>query len=174
MGKKDKGKKGKPLTGLAAALVKSGHLDEKKAKKLVREQRREEKALGREGKAAREAQKAAEAAAHREAEAAASRERERQRASEEQRQRVTRVVRENRQEGVSGRRRWFYVARSGRVQFLDLDDSTAGLLSGGEAGIVEDSEGSALGHSVVVGERNLVTLLGVDRDLVRFWSRPPG
>lgn len=171
MGKKHKGK---PLTGLAAALVKSGHLDEKKAKRLVREQRREEKAIGREGVAALEEERRRAAEAAREAEAARSRERERARAEAERAERVQRTLREGRLSGVGGRRRWFYVARSGRVEFLDLDDSTAGLLASGEAGIVEDPAGSPLGHSVLVGEKLRVTLVGIDKELVRFWNRPAG
>ena len=46
---KSKGKKKKQLTGLAAALVKSGHISDKDARKLTRDQRREDKALGQEG-----------------------------------------------------------------------------------------------------------------------------
>jgi hypothetical protein len=173
MSKGDKKSKANPLTGLAAALVKSGHLDEKKARELAREQRKEEKVLGRDGVEEREAQRAAEAAARRDAEAAAARERERLRLDREASDRARRVVVENKHPGGDGgARRWFYVTRSGRVLFLEVTDEVGRLLADGKAGIVEACDPAApTAHVVVTGEKNLQTLLGIDKELVRFWNR---
>lgn len=169
---KDKKKPGKPLTGLAAALVKSGHLSEKAASKIQREQRREDKALGREGVEQRDLQKAAEAAARRAAEAEADRVRQAEVTDGASRERAARTVREAQLENTGGRRRWFFVARGGRIRFFEVDDTTARLLMDGEAGIVE-SVGEAKGeHTLVGGQRALGTLAGIDPELVRFWNRP--
>ncbi len=169
MGKKNKGKK-KPLTGLAAALVKSGHLAEQKARKLTREQHRDDKALGRAGVTQREEQKQASTTAEKQAEAAASRERERSRLDAEAAERARRVIRDNRCPSGAGNRRWFFVGRDQRVGFLDLDGVTARLLGDGEAGIVE-SLGEGPAPFTVVNQRALTTLLGIDEGLVRFWNR---
>lgn len=173
MSKGEKKGKANPLTGLAAALVKAGHLDEKQARELAREQRREDKALGREGVEQREAEKRAEAEARKAAEADAARERERQRLAREARERAERVVRDNRHPGAEGgSRRWFFVTRGGRVPFLELTDEAARLLMDGKAGIVEACDPAAPdAHVVVTGEKHLTTLLGIDKDLVRFWNR---
>ncbi|MCO5170212.1 MAG: DUF2058 family protein [Planctomycetes bacterium] len=173
MSKGDKKSKAKPLTGLAAALVKSGHLDESKARELAREQRREEKVLGREGVEQREAERKAALEAQRDAEADAARQRERARVEREARERARRVVHDNTHPGgEGGSRRWFFVARGGRVLFLEVTDEVGRLLADGKAGIVEGCQPEAPGaHVVVAGEKHLTTLVGIDRDLVRFWNR---
>jgi hypothetical protein len=172
VGKKGKGKKGKPLTGLAAALVKSGHLSEKTAKKITREQRREDKALGREAVAEREAEKQRQAEAERAAEAAAAREREAGKLADEALLRVHRLILSKQLSGPGGGRRWFFAARDGRVLFLDLADDVAGLLANGGAGIVEGAGVGSAEHVVVAGETTLEALRAIDADLVRFWNKP--
>lgn len=168
MGKKNKAK---PLTGLAAALVKSGHLSEKKAKEISREKRREDKDLGRKGLEQREAELRQQAAAERVAEAEAARLREAQRVSSETDDRARRAIRDNLHKAPGGGRQWFYAVRDGRVLYMDVSDEVAGLLARGGAGITE-SLGQAPGeHAVVVGERALQTLIGIDKELVRFWNQ---
>lgn len=176
MSKGDKKSKANPLTGLAAALVKSGHLKESEARAIVREQRRETKALGREGAEQREAERKAEAEARRAAEAEAARQRERARVAREAQERARRVVNDNKHPGSDGgSRRWFFVSRSGRVLFLEVTDEVARLLADGKAGIVEACDPGLPGsHVVVTGEKHLQTLLGIDKDLVRFWNRDAG
>jgi hypothetical protein len=175
VGKKNKGKKGKPLTGLAAALVKSGHLSEKKAKSLGRDQRREDKALGKDGIAQREAQKQATDEAARVAQASADRERAASKTSDEAHERLRRVVRDGMAHGAGGSRRWFFVARDGRILFMELADDVAGMLVSGSAGIVESLGEARDAHVVVAPERALTTLVGIDPEVVRFWNRegPP-
>ena len=114
MGKKNKGKKSKPLTGLAAALVKSGHLSEKKAKTLARGQRREDKKLGRDGVALRQAEKQQAAAEERAAEAAADRAREETRKATQADEGILRAIRDGLNPSSAGGRRWFFAARDGR------------------------------------------------------------
>ena len=171
MGKKNKGKKGKPLTGLAAALVNSGHLSEKKAKAITREQRRDDKAVGRKGLEEREAQQQQEAAAARQVEAEAARVRATLKASSETDERASRVIRDNLHKAPGGGRQWFYAARDGRVLYMDVADQVAGLLARGEGGITESLGQSPGEHTVVVSERALQTLVGIDKELVRFWNR---
>lgn len=170
MGKKNKGKKGKPLTGLAAALVKSGHLSETKAKKLVREQRREERGLDPAERAQREAERRERLAAERAAETAAARERERERLTAEALARARRIVRAG---GTTspGPRRWYFVARDGRILFLDVSDDTAALLASGGAGIVEALEEGPEEHLILIGARDLESLRAIDPEAVRFWNR---
>lgn len=178
MGKDEKRSRANPLTGLAAALVKSGHMKEKDARELQREQRKEEKALGRDGVAEREAQRAAEAEARKKAEAEAQRLREHERVAREGREKAVRLTLDNLHPGAEGgQRRWFFVARDGRVPFLELSDDAARMLMDGKAGIVELLEPGAarVRHVVVAGDRHLVMLTGIDKELVRFWNRggPP-
>ena len=174
MGKKNKGKKGRSLTGLAAALVNSGHLSENKAKKLTREKRRDDKALGRDAVAGREAQEAVAAAGKRTAEAMADRERELARVGVEARERARRVVREN-LVSTAGNRRWFFGARDGRILFVDVGDDVAGMLVSGGAGVVETLGEARDAHGVVGSPKALQTLVGIEAGLVRFWNRdgPP-
>lgn len=178
MGKDEKKSRANPLTGLAAALVKSGHMKEKDARELQREQRKEEKALGRDGVAEREAHKAAEAEARRKAEAEAQRLREQERTARAARERATQLTLDNLHPGAEGgQRRWFFVARDGRVPFLELSDDAGRMLYDGKAGIVEllDPATGRVRHVVVAGDKHLVTLSGIDKELVRFWNRggPP-
>ncbi len=176
MSKGDKKSKANPLTGLAAALVKSGHLKESDARDLTREQRREAKALGRDGVEQREAERKAEAEARRASDAEAAREREKARVTREAQERARRVVHDNKHPGADGgSRRWFFVTRGGRVLFLEVTDEVGRLLADGKAGIVEGCDPAAPGaHVVITGEKHLQTLLGIDKDLVRFWNRDAG
>jgi hypothetical protein len=173
MSKDDKKSKAKPLTGLAAALVKSGHLKESEARDIAREQRKETKALGRDGVEQREAAQAAELEAKRKAEADAARERERQRVEKTTIERAYLVVQENRHAGGDGGpRRFFFITRERRVPFLEVQDEVSRMLADGVAGIVEACDGRVpSGHVVVVGEKNLQTLLTIDKEIVRFWNR---
>src|SRR5262245_51060693 len=126
---KDKKSKAAPLTGLAAALVKAGKLSEKDARETAREQRREDKALGREEVEAREAERKAAAEAARQVEARAARERELARVATEARERARLAILEHRHAGGDGGpRRWFFVARDGRVPFIECTDECGRLL----------------------------------------------
>lgn len=173
MSKDEKKKKANPLTGLAAALVKAGALDEKEARKLVGEQRREEKSLGREGVAEREAARQAELEAARAAEAEAQRQLARAREEEDKGGRAERARRDGLVQGWAGNRRFFFVARSRRIPFLDVSIEVARALSDGKLGIVEAGGDDPEEH-LIVDERALLTLHGVDPELVRFWNRSGG
>src|SRR5262245_18733518 len=150
-----KGSKAAPLTGLAAALVKAGKLSEKDARETAREKRREEKALGRDEVERLEAEKKAAAEAARQAEARAARERELARVASESHERARLTIEENRHAGGDGGpRRWFYVARDGRVPFVECTDECGRLLLDGKAGVVERP---GRGHCVVAGPAALMT-----------------
>lgn len=175
MAKDKKKRPKKQLTGLAAALVKSGHLKEKKAREIKRVERKEEKALGREGLAQREAEKLAADEARRAAEAEAARVREQERAASGEAGRLQRVVRDRMVQGIHGARRFFFVARDGRVPYLDLDRDVAHGLIDGKLGIAE-SLGAVAAEHVVLEVAGVNTLYASDPELVRFWNkagRPP-
>ncbi|MGE0707462.1 MAG: DUF2058 family protein [Planctomycetota bacterium] len=163
---KDGKKKGKPLTGLAAALVKAGVMPEKQARGVAREQRKEAKELGEEGLAERRAaeqqalaQRAADAA---EAERAALRAGEAEAAAQ--------LIRDHAWSGYQGRRRWFFVERSGQVSFLDVNDEVTALLRDGQAAVVaglDEDEGQTF---VVKGADVLGKIALVARENILFWN----
>jgi hypothetical protein len=165
VGKKKKGKKGKPLTGLAAALVKAGVMEEKSAKKVQREQRREHKALGEEGVATKKAeeQAATQAREREQAQAAAD-----ARLAAEQ-DGVFALISENARPGWQGRRRWFFIRNDGQVDFLDVSDEVTRLLRDGAAAVVEATAG---GKALVVhGAEVLGKIALAARGRILFWNK---
>lgn len=160
-------RKKKQLTGLAAALVQAGHLDDKKARKLAREQKREDKSLGAEEVAAR---KAAELQAAAERKAA---EQEAREAAEvgAKRAEVRALVRTEAASGWQGRRRWFYVRRDQRLSYFELSDEMARLMRGGQAAIVEGFDADE-GHHFILKDPLLIGKVRVeDASHVRFWNQ---
>lgn len=171
---KDEKKKpsGKPaLTGMAAALAKAGIVSEKQARAAQREQRKEVRDLGADVVAAREAAEKAELARKLAAEAEARREADAARVAAERREAVLKAIKDAMIPGEGGQRRWFFVARDGRVPFLEVSDEAARALSDGRAGICELTEGGRTRHVLVGDEKRLQTIQGLDLELVRFWGR---
>ena len=171
MGKKNKGNRPQPaLGGLADAFVKAGLASEKEADKARNERRRERKELGADGIAKREHERRERHELVRRESAEASRARalgERDQAATE---RVQRAIRDHRETG-RGRSRWFFVARDGRIPFVDVNDGVARALADGTAGIVE-TLGVVDGEHAVIGDvQALVVLRDHDPDVVRFWNQ---
>jgi uncharacterized protein YaiL (DUF2058 family) len=169
---------GKPqLTGMAAALAKAGIVSEKQARAAQREQRKEARDLGEDVVAARDAAERAALAKRLEAEAEARRAADAAQVAAERRAAVLRAIEDGRIPGEGGQRRWFFVARDGRVPFLEVSDDAARALSDGRAGICElpQPDGPAstarVRHVLVGDEKKLQTIQGLDLDLVRFWGR---
>lgn len=54
---------------------------------------------------------------------------------------------------------------------MNVSDGAARLLSDGLAGIVESVGVTDREHVLVNGDKPLTTLIGIDKDLVRFWNR---
>jgi len=170
VGKKNKKGKAPQLTGLAAALVKAGKLDEKKANKLTREQRRDDRKVGRDELDRRAAEKQAAAEASRTAEAAASRQRQAAHDTSATRERAGRAVRDDLVRNRGGNTRWFFITRSGLVPFLEVDRETSYLLQDGKAAIVE-SHGVTPEPHAIVAAKGANTLHTIDPEFVRFWNR---
>lgn len=164
---------GKPaLTGMAAALAKAGVVSEKQARAAQREQRKEVRDLGADVVAAREAQERAALAAKLAAEAEAKREAEAAQLARERREAVLKAIKDAMIPGEGGQRRWFFVARDGRVPFLEVGDEAGRLLADGRAGICElPLPDGRVRHVLVGGEKNLQTIQSLDLELVRFWGR---
>lgn len=160
-------RKKKQLTGLAAALVQAGHLDDKKARKLTREQKREDKTLGADEVAARKAAELQAAAERKAAELAA-----REEASvDAKRAEVRGMVRSEAASGWQGRRRWFYVRRDQRLSYFEFSDEMARLMRGGQAAIVEGFDADEGEHFVLKDPLLIGRIRVEDPSHVRFWNQ---
>lgn len=160
-------RKKKQLTGLAAALVQSGHLDDKKARKLTREQKREDKSVGVDEVAARKAADL-QAAAERKAAELAGREAAN---LDEKRAEIRGMVRAEAASGWQGRRRWFYVRRDQRLSYLEFSDEMARLMRGGQAAIVEGFDEDEGQHFVLKDPLLIGRVRVEDPTHVRFWNQ---
>lgn len=160
-------KRKKKLTGLAAALVQAGHLDDKKARKLAREKKREDKSLGAEEVAARKTAEL-EAAAERKA---AELEAKETATVDAKRAEVRAQVRSQAATGWQGRRRWFYVRRDQRLSYFELSDEMARLMRGGQAAIVEGFDADEGQHFIVKDPLLIGRIRVEDASHVRFWNQ---
>ncbi|MBL4848640.1 MAG: DUF2058 family protein [Planctomycetes bacterium] len=160
-------RKKKELSGLAAALVKAGHMDDKKARKLQRERKREDKGLGTEGVEARKAEERAATEERSADRAEVERERERSTTSAE----VQTLVRSEAESGWQGRRRWFYVRRDQRLSYFDLSDEVARLLRGGQIAIVEGFGSDEGSHFLLKDALLIGRVRAEDPTHVRFWNQ---
>lgn len=169
MAKKKKGKGGS-LGGLADALVKSGVASEKAARQSRRERANEDRELGRDGVEERERERKQAEQAEREAQ----RERDREQAAQQREASTGDEVLQTIQrhaETARGSKRWFFVARDGRIPFLEVADTAMRMLGDGHAGIVESLGAFAQEHVLVSGRQALERLEQADPEIVRFWNR---
>jgi hypothetical protein len=72
----------------------------------------------------------------------------------------------------SGRRRFYFVARTREILFLQVSDVVGYQLEQGQAAIVEDGEGR--GDHFVVTQDAALKVQGVDREAVRFFQAGRG
>ena len=70
-----------------------------------------------------------------------------------------------------GSKRWFFVARDGRVPFLEVTDSVMRQLGDGAVGIVESLGAVSDEHLVLASSDALERLSEFDPDAIRFWNR---
>lgn len=160
-------RKKKELTGLAAALVNAGHMGDKQARKLQRENKRELKQLSPEEIAAQKQ----EALAKAEARAHETMEQKNAAARTEASQALRRAVRSEAAAGWEGRRRWFYVRRDQRLSFFDVSDEIARLLRSGQVAVVEGFDEDE-GQHFLLKDPLLVGKVKVeDPTRVRFWNQ---
>lgn len=80
------------------------------------------------------------------------------------------VVRAEALRGTGGLRRWYFVARDGRVPFLEVSDEVARRLERGEVAIVEVPD-QAREEFVIVPRRLAVRIQALAPDLVRCLAR---
>ena len=160
-------KKKKELTGLAAALVNAGHMGDKQARKLQRENKRELKQVSPEELAAQKQELLAKAEARAQEAIQAKNAAARSGSSEV----VRRAVRSEAAAGWEGRRRWFYVRRDQRLGFFDVSDEIARLLRSGQVAVVEGFEEDE-GQHFLIKDPLLVGKVKVeDPSRVRFWNQ---
>ena len=166
-------KKKKPsreLGGMAAAFVKSGLSDSKRATKVHHEHRVGSDTLSAKEKQELVAQREAEGRAQREAEAEASRQRAAQEIGEAERASTESLIREH-HDPSGGRKRWFFIARDGRVPYVEVSDGSARALADGLAGIVESLGVVPAEHVVLKSRQALANLQEREPELIRFWNK---
>ncbi|MBI4613102.1 MAG: DUF2058 family protein [Planctomycetes bacterium] len=172
----DKGDKGakKPSGGLGdlgRALREAGILSEDRAKKLAHEERVRK---GQAGRDAIEAEKRAheeeiaKIESARKADVQVAQVRHRTQADLE---RLARIVKESALPATRGGKRFHFVAKSGRVPFVDAGEDVTRQLVSGSAGIVEVPGKNGREHAIVADRASLEEIAGIDPDVVRFWNR---
>jgi uncharacterized protein YaiL (DUF2058 family) len=80
------------------------------------------------------------------------------------------LLRTGRVKSVSGKCRFYFVDRKGRIPFLELNESAVRGLTNGSLAIVE-SEDDAKEEHVVVTAATARQLHEIDGELVRFWNQ---
>jgi hypothetical protein len=165
--------KGKSLGGLADAFVKAGVASEKSARGARRERASEDRELGREGLERRQAERERELAHRRAEEADRERTLAAQRREAGETERLRSLVAAH-AETARGPRRWFFVARDGRIPFVEVSDAVARQLADGHAGVVENPGEGADEHLVVAGRQALTAIEQAEPALVRFWNKDGG
>jgi uncharacterized protein YaiL (DUF2058 family) len=169
VGNKKKGK-GLPLGNLADALLKAGVANKQAAHKAHVEKRSEEKALGKEGLAHREAELREATEEQRKQQIDAARAREDMKRDKDAFESTRALIKAHIESG-GGNKRWFYVSRDGRIPFMDVADDVLRKLADGEAGVVESLGATDAEHVVVSGRQTLAALADFNADLVRFWNK---
>ncbi|MBP7147406.1 MAG: DUF2058 family protein [Acidobacteria bacterium] len=142
------------MGSLKDELVKKGVLDDKRARQLAHEERARRNRIGQDAVAGEKQHAEQERRAREEARRAADREREARRQQEQARHegqsRLAQVVRDHAlTQGVRGPRRFHFVARDGKIPFLDVSDEIGRKLEAGGAAICE-VPGSAPAQFVVL------------------------
>lgn len=171
--KKDSGPRrgGGGLGDLGKALREAGVIDEKDAKKIAHKERVRKKDVGREGveKEKRQKEKALEEAQRDKRsliEAA-----QKQHDDESQSAFIDRLIAGGTVQRSGRGKRFHFVARSGRIPFVEADDATTRQLVEGRAGIVEVPGQSGRQHVVIAGRDRLQSIRDADAELVRFWNQ---
>lgn len=172
----DKGEKGakKPSGGLGdlgRALREAGILSEDRAKKLAHEERVRKGQTGRERIEAEKKEREEELAkieATRRAGVQVAQIRHQTQADLE---RLARIVKESALPSTRGGKRFHFVAKSGRIPFVDASEDVTRQLVSGSAGIVEVPGKSGREHAIVPDRARLEEIAGIDPDAVRFWNR---
>ncbi len=156
-------------------LRKAGLISEKQLRQAKHQERVHASEVGHKGL---EAERRAEEERQR-ADAAARKEADRKRAEEQRRterehaaeQRIALLVRGGWiRDATAGSRRFFFVARTGRISFLDLSDAAARKLATGSAAVIETS-GHVRGDHGVVTDRAAAEIAEADPQMIRFWNR---
>jgi hypothetical protein len=161
--------KGASIGGLGEALVKAGLADTKAVNKARVERRVENKTLGRDGLVQREEARRASNLERQQTLKDEARQREAALADSRLGGSAHQLLRQHTKAG-SGPKRWYFVARDGRVPYLELPDMLTRLLGEGQAAIVESLGTAKAEHVVVVDHQALATLHKLDPELIRFWN----
>ncbi len=153
-------------------LLQAGLISEEQAKKAAREERGQKKAKGHKGaqaeRQARSAQTEAQLAQRREADRARELARRSEAEQKEAEHRAAQIAASGQVKHL-GRpsRRWYFVARDGRVPYLEVNEDAAGQLERGTAALVEPATGDPLVVAAEAAERLEPLVAG----WIRAWNR---
>jgi uncharacterized protein YaiL (DUF2058 family) len=159
------------LGDLKSQLLKAGLVSKKQVQRVQHEKKQARKKKGRKAIEAEETAKRE----RREAELKAQREADRERslatqAKQGKREQLHRLVQMAQSGSVRpGRprnRRWYFIARDGRVPFLNLDDATGRKLELGRLALVEAPDG----RTWIVVEETAQRIREVDPAWIRVWK----
>jgi uncharacterized protein len=133
------------MSSLRDQLLKMGLVDETQAKKAAHDKRRSNKKKGRDGVQAERAQRSAEQEQQAQAKRAADKTREQERAgtreTAERTHQAQQILESGRVRLKSGRRRFYYESRDGRVPYVEMDDRQAAQIEGGALALCETPDG---------------------------------
>ena len=164
------------MGSLRDELLKAKLLSEKDVQRLKHEQRVEKKTLGREGLELKKASEAAE----RKREEAERRERDRKRELERQETRAREELRfklrdlalsGQLRDGIAGTRRFYFVARNGRIPFLEVSQEAGKDLEDGRLAVVEVPAKAGPTQHVLVPREIAERMAALEPESVRFLNR---
>ena len=133
------------MSSLRDQLLKMGLVDEAQAKKAAHDRRRTNKQKGRAGVQAERAERSAEleqqAQDKRRADKAREQARAETREDAERRNQAQQILESGRVSIKSGRRRFYYESRDGRVPYLEMDEQQAAQIEKGALALCETPDG---------------------------------
>ena len=163
--------RGGGLGDIGQALREAGVLKEKDAKRIAHQERVRKKEVGRKGGEAEKQARKQEIEANRREQQDRTEAAQKRHENENQAAFLARLVKQGTVVTAGRGKRFYFVARSGKVPFVEVNDDTTRQLVDGRAGIVEVPGESRLRHVVIVGRDRLESLRTADSELVRFWNQ---
>lgn len=160
---------------LKSQLLKAGLVSKRQVQRVQHEKKQARKKKGRKAieaeKAARRERHEAELKAQREADRARSLGLEAKRAKREQLHRLVQMAESGSvKPGRPRNRRWYFIARDGRVPFLNVDDATGRKLELGRLALVEAPDG----RTWIVVEETAQRVREADPAWIRVWNGKMG
>lgn len=163
------------MSDLRDQLRKAGLVSEKQLRQAKHQERVHAKEVGHAGIEAERRAEEERLRAEEEARRRADRERDENRKQRERdatrHERAAQIVRGGWiREAALGARRFYFVASSGRITYLDLSETVIQRLLAGTAAIV-DTGRAVRGEFCVIAERAAAELAQIEPGRIRFWAR---